>query len=138
MVGNKKYIKENTVFFRYFEVSRKVLRWFTPIGEADSVLEEYLNQEDKSSEYYTDYKKSFRNYVYSKRFQIVVKILLSASFISSAAAAFGFGLDFITKLASYIGFSVLVGSYFVSRYFVMRYKEKMYVHREILLTESRS
>ena len=134
----KDSLHEKSQYKMYIKHLKNVLRWFTPIGEADGVVDKYLSEEEQFSNYYDRYKKAFRKYVYFKRINISVKTLLSASFISSAAAALGFGLEIINRLASYIGFSVLIASYLLSRYFVLRYRENLYVHREILLTESKS
>lgn len=117
--------------YRY--VSRK-LRWFTPIGEADSVVRSELSEEEKESKHYDNYRFAYKKYRYFKRFEITIKVLFYAGIITSAAAAFGFGLEIIDRLASYIGFSVLLAAYIVSSYMAMRAKENLYIKREVLLS----
>ena len=118
---------------QYKEFSRK-LRWFTPIGEADTVIRSELNSKEKNSQQYNTYRKAYRKYRYFKRFEVIVKILFYAGIVTSVAATLGFGLEIIDRLASYIGFSVLLVAYLVSRYLVIRAKENLYVRREILLS----
>lgn len=119
---------------KYKYISKK-LRWFTPVGEADAVVRSVISEDMKQSEKYKRYTTSYRRYRYVKRFEMGIKILLYAGIITSFAAAVGLGLEIINRLASYIGFTLLIIGYSASKYLVLREKEDLYVRREILLSD---
>lgn len=104
----------------------------TPLGRADKILEEEL--ENFNQEKRQEYEEAFQNYRRVKISQLAVKVLLYASIVTSVTATLGFNIDFISRIASYIGTSVLVILYAGLSYITMVYREGFYVRREIMIS----
>ncbi len=108
----------------------------TPLGRADVELREYFDDEAfiEADEYkaYEASRKKFRN---RKLFEIVVKVLLYASVITSVAVALGFPqIRVLNRIASYFGVSILLVLYVVALYFSALYREEYYLRRELLIS----
>jgi hypothetical protein len=103
----------------------------TPLGKADSILKE--ETEGLDPEKTEKYEETLQRYRKVKLAQLTVKILLYASIVTSIATALGLKADFIAKISSYIGTSVLIIIYAVLTYFTNLYRETFYIRRELLV-----
>lgn len=103
----------------------------TPLGRADRVLEEELENFDEEKR--EKYEQAYQSYRRAKISQLTVKILLYASIITSITATLGFNVEFISRIASYIGTSFLVILYAGLSYMTMIYRETFYVRRELMI-----
>lgn len=116
------------------EIRRK-LRWVTPAGRADNNLRKHIGKEPQTKNY-RDYRKAFKHYRYTKRFELILRILLYAGVITSAAAALGLEqLRLIQSIATYIGVSFIAVMYITARYFNLHAREQFLLQREIFLSE---
>lgn len=114
---------------------RRKLRWFTPVGRADHNLRKHLGKEPETKAY-KDYRKAFKHYRYTKRFEITLKALFYAGVITSAAAALGLEqLRILQNIATYLGVTVIAGLYGIASYFNLHSREEFLLKREILLSE---
>ena len=104
----------------------------TPLGRADKVLKEETRELDEQKK--EKYKDNYRKYRKIKTIQISIKILLYASIITSIAAAVGFNAEFIAKISSYVGTTLLIILYSGLTYFTKLYRETYLVRREILIS----
>lgn len=104
----------------------------TPLGRADSLVKKEL--EGLEEERLSDYNKAYADYRRVKALHVLVRILLYAGIITSVTATFGIRTDFIAKISSYIGLSVLFLAYAVLSYVNMVYREAFYVRREMLIS----
>ena len=119
-------------------MSEKLFK-LTPLGRADLLLEEYLEDKKRETKEFSQYEQSLAKYRNFKLLQIVIKILLYAGVITSIAASFGIEeIRIITQIASYIGVSVLLISYAAVNYVTMIYREEYHIKREILVSTSDS
>lgn len=103
----------------------------TPLGRADKILEEEL--ENFNREKREEYEQAFQRYRRVKISQLAVKILLYASIITSVTAILGFEIDFISRIAAYIGTTLLIILYAGLSYVTMIYREAFYVRRELMI-----
>ncbi|MFB6099801.1 MAG: hypothetical protein ABEK16_00880 [Candidatus Nanohalobium sp.] len=110
----------------------KKLFKLTPLGRADSKIRAFLEMrlEDHQFERYNDSLNRYRN---AKIAQQAVRVLLYASIITSVAATFNVNLSIINKIASYLGFTVILALYALISYFSMLYREDYHVQRDILI-----
>lgn len=108
----------------------------TPLGRADLELKESLKEEigpDKLDKY----EKSLNRYRDLRILNDFFRILLYASIITSVATTFGFNqLRIIEQIASYIGTTMLLIFYGITRYFSVVARESYHVQREILISEN--
>jgi len=106
-----------------------------PLGRADILLDEYIDDKKRATKEFLQYEKALAKYRNFKLLQIIIKILLYAGVITSVAASFGIEeIKIITQIASYIGVSVLLISYAAVNYATMIYREEYHIKREILVS----
>lgn len=103
----------------------------SPIGRSDSILKEELGIEEGTEEY----EKALKKYRRTKTAQLAVMILLSATFVTSIAATFGVQTDLVSKIASYLGTTLLILIYTVLNYLSSTYRETFYVRRQLMIKE---
>lgn len=103
----------------------------TPLGRADNILKE--ETEGLDPEKTGEYEDAYQKYRRVKSLQLAAKIFLYASIVTSIASAIGLNADFIARISSYIGTSVLIVIYAVLTYFSNIYREIFYVRRELLI-----
>lgn len=109
----------------------------TPLGRADLLLEDYIEGEEREKKAFLDYEEALAKYRNMKLLQVVIKILLYAGVITSVAASFGIEqIKIISRIASYIGVTVLLASYAIINYVTMIYREEYHVKREILVSDT--
>jgi hypothetical protein len=111
----------------------------TPLGRADILLKKYLDTggEMINSGEFKSYEEALRKYRNLKLLQVIVKIFLYAGLITSVAASLGLGeLRIINRIASYIGFSILLVMYVGVNYITMIHREEYHVKREILVSHT--
>ncbi len=116
---------------------RKYLFELTPLAKADKEVRGFLEQGLEPHQF-ERYEKSLNRYRYVKVTQIVLKVLLYASIITSVAATVGFRgeLIILERLASYIGTTVILLLYIVTSYVALIRREAYHVQREILLAQA--
>lgn len=108
----------------------------TPLGRADQDLRKYIEDKDDNEELLADYERVLAKYRTNKMLHNAVKVLLYAGIITSVAATFGIEeIEFIAQIASYIGVSLLLVLFSVTKYFSELYREEYHVKREILISE---
>ncbi len=108
----------------------------TPLGRADQDLRDYIEDKQQNEELLSDYETVLAKYRTNKMLHNIFKVLFYAGVITSVAATFGIeGIEFIAQIASYIGVSLLLVLFAVTRYFSELYREEYHVKREILISE---
>jgi hypothetical protein len=105
---------------------------FTPLGRADNKIRKFLEQR-LEGHHFEKYNHSLRKYRNAKIASLVTRLLLYASLITSLAATFNLNLSIINKVASYLGFTVILILYGISTYFAMLFREEYQVQRDILI-----
>ena len=105
----------------------------TPLGRADNQIRAFL-KERLDDHRFERYNRSLNKYRNIKLAQQSVRILLYASIITSVAATFNVNLSIINKIASYVGFTLLLVMYGGVNYFTMLYREDYHVQRDILIS----
>jgi len=107
------------------------LREFTPLGNADKLMREELDEFDESKK--QEYEASFSKYQKIRMVHNLIRVLLYAGIITSFTATFGLDTAIIARISSYVGVTFLLLSYLVVTYFSMRYRETFYLRRELLI-----
>lgn len=108
----------------------------TPLGRADRELKEYLIDRGVKEKQMREYNKSLNKYRTNKALHNFVKVFLYAGIITSVATTFGIDqAEYIAKIASYIGVSLLLVFYVITFYFSELYREEYHLRREILVSE---
>ncbi|MFO7794137.1 MAG: hypothetical protein R6V35_04145 [Candidatus Nanohaloarchaea archaeon] len=108
----------------------------TPLGRADQDLRQYVENKDYDEELLSKYEIVLAKYRTNKMLHNIVKVLLYAGIITSVATTFGIEqVEYIAQIASYIGVSVLLVLFSVTKYFSELYREEYHVKREILISE---
>lgn len=118
---------------------REKLYNLTPIGRAELLIEEYIENEglEKESEELKDYERVLSIYRNLNVVQTILKILLYAGVVTSLAASLGFQqVRIINQIASYIGVSVLAAGYITANHFTKVYREEYQIKREILISKT--
>lgn len=111
----------------------------TPLGRADVLLKDYLDVGDEviDSEEFREYETALKKYRNLKLFQMVVKMFLYAGLVTSVAASLGIDqLRIINRIASYLGFTLLLIAYITVNYITMLHREEYHVKREILVSHT--
>lgn len=115
---------------------RKHVFELTPLGKADKDVREYL-KDRLDEEQFERYESALKHYRHLKAVQAILKLLLYASVITTIAATFGFeGIEFIQRVASYLGTSLLFVLYAGTSYITMIRREAYHVQREILISKA--
>lgn len=108
----------------------------TPLGRADQDLRDYIEDKEDKEGLLADYERVLAKYRTNKMLHNGVKVFLYAGIITSVAATFGLEeIEFIAQIASYIGVSVLLVLFSITKYFSELYREEYHVKREILISE---
>ncbi|MFB6241940.1 MAG: hypothetical protein ABEJ36_04010 [Candidatus Nanosalina sp.] len=116
----------------------KIFR-LTPLGRADIELKKYLGAEDDliSTDEFRNYEEALQRYRNFKLLQMIVKIFLYAGLITSVAASLGLEeLKIINRIASYLGFTIILIAYVGINYITMLHREEYHVKREILVSHT--
>jgi hypothetical protein len=111
----------------------------TPLGRADILLKKYLGAGEDliDSEEFKEYERALQKYRNLKLLQMVVKVLLYAGIITSVAASIGLEeLRVINRIASYLGFTIILIAYVIVNYITMLHREEYHVKREILVSHT--
>lgn len=109
---------------------------FTPLGKADLEVKGNLKgeQDQKQLERYETTLKRYRDL---KLMETGFRILLYASIITAVATTFGFDqIMIIQRIASYLGTTLTLIMYLITKYFTMIAKENYHVQREILISQN--
>lgn len=120
------------------DVKDKIFR-LTPLGRADIELKKYLGAEDDliSTDEFRNYEEALQRYRNFKLLQMIVKIFLYAGLITSVAASLGLEeLKIINRIASYLGFTIILIAYVGINYITMLHREEYHVKREILVSHT--
>ena len=108
----------------------------TPLGRADKEVREFLRDE-LSKEELSEYERALDKFRSAKMLHLIVKSLLYAGLITSIATTVGLDQAYILqKIASYIGVTLLLIIYGISRYFMDLYREHYHVQREIVISKA--
>ncbi|MFB6199300.1 MAG: hypothetical protein ABEJ83_00350 [Candidatus Nanohaloarchaea archaeon] len=115
---------------------RNIIFELTPLGKANLDVKRYITEEDIDEEQLKKYEKALKYYRDLKFFQTSLKLLLYASIVTSIAATFGFRLEALKTVASYLGTTLILFLYAAVSYFTMIRREAYHVQREILVAEA--
>lgn len=108
----------------------------TPLGRADKEVREFLRDE-LSTEELREYERALDKFRSAKMLHLIIKSLLYAGLITSVATTIGLDQAYILqKIASYIGVTLLLIIYGISRYFMDLYREHYHVQREIVISKA--
>jgi len=110
----------------------------TPLGRAENLVIEHVEKQgiDEQSQEVKDYKRALSRYQKLIGAKTILKILLYAGVITSAAASIGLQqIQIINQISSYIGVTFLAIAYFTTKHFTMIYREEYEVKREILISK---
>ena len=108
----------------------------TPLGRADKEVREFL-REELSKEEIRDYERALDKFRSAKMIHLIIKSLLYAGLITSVATTIGLDQAYILqKVASYIGVTLLLIIYGISKYFMDMYREHYHVQREIVISKA--
>lgn len=115
---------------------KKKIFQFTPLGRADKEVRDFLRHELSKEELH-GYERALDKFRSAKMFHLIVKSLLYAGLITSIATTVGLDQAYILqKIASYIGVTLLLIVYGISRYFMDLYREHYHVQREIVISKA--
>lgn len=118
--------------------TKKFLFELTPLGKAHLEVREYL-RDRLGEEEMERYSTALSHYRHIKIVQGALKILLYASIVTSIFATMGLdGMQFIQKIASYIGTTFIFLIYAITSYITMIRRENYHVQREILISKASS
>lgn len=110
----------------------KVFR-LSAVGAADQRLRERLKGKDID---WTDYEKELDNYRLSRVFFNATRILFYAGLINSIASTFNiWAVGIIQQIASYIGVTVVLILYVITRHITSRRQEIYRIERELLVNK---
>jgi len=108
----------------------------TPLGRADKEVREFLRDELSKEELH-EYERALDKFRSAKMIHLIIKSLLYAGLITSVATTVGLDQAYILqKIASYIGVTLLLIIYGISRYFMDLYREHYQVQREIVISKA--
>jgi hypothetical protein len=105
---------------------------FTPLGRADGKIRAFLERR-LSEHQFEKYNQSLNKYRNAKFAQQFFRLLFYASIITSVAATFNLNLSIINRIASYLGFTLILILFAITSYFTMLYREEYHVQRDILI-----
>ncbi len=106
----------------------------SPLGRADELLREELD--DLPAEKEEEYEKALNRLRYARTFHLVIRILLYAGLVTSVAAEFGLQLDWVARIASFIGLTFLGVIYLVTGYVEKVLREEFEVRRILMVKAS--
>ena len=101
----------------------------SPLGRADKKIRNHMLTELNENEL-QEYDNSVERYRKTLAIKNGLRVLLYASVITSAAATFNIDLSIISRIASYLGFTVILSFYMLTSYLAAIYKEDYHVQRD--------
>jgi hypothetical protein len=106
----------------------------SPIGAADQKLRSHLERVEIDL---TEYERSLKSYRLSLAAFNISRMLFYAGLINSVASTFNiWGAGIIQQIASYVGVTVVLALYTVTKHIKQRREELYRVERELILNKA--
>lgn len=117
---------------------REKIYSLTQLGRAENLVNEHIEKQeiDRQSQEFKNYNRALSRYQNLIGAKTVLKILLYAGVITSAAASIGLQqIQIINQISSYIGVTFLAIAYLTTKHFTNIYREEYQIKREILISK---